>query len=233
MTASDSVLNSAPQQQETIVAATANTVELTGYPSGTTAGVSHTFTVTILDAYGNVDTSYTGTVEFSSSDNQSTPGSGLPPDYTFTTGAGGDDGEHTFAATLKTAATQSITVTDTTNSSLTDSQSDINVLPAPATQLKIVGKPPSGVIAGIAFETKVDAEDPYSNVDTSFEGQVTVGLTSGSGSLTGTTMMDAKDGVADFTNLIDTTSGPITIGVSSGTLTTDSAGGVTVSPAPG
>ena len=45
-------------------------------------------------------------------------------------------------------------------------------------------------------------------------------------------MMNATNGVAAFTNLIDTTSGPITIGVSSGTLTPDSAGGVTVSPAP-
>ena len=88
------------------------------------------------------------------------------------------------------------------------------------------------MIAGIAFTTTVDAEDPYSNVDTSFEGQVTVGLTSGSGSLTGTTMMDATDGVADFTNLIATASGPITIGVTGNNLASDSAGGVTVSPAP-
>ena len=232
VTASDSGLSSAPSQQETIDPATAQTVVVTGYPTGTTAGVSHTLTVTVFDAYNNVDTSYTGTVGFSSSDNQSTPGSGLPLNYTFTTGSGGDNGVHTFSAVLKTAAPQSITVTDTGNPSLTGSQSGITVNPAPATQLKIVGKPPNGVIAGISFESKVNAEDPYSNVDTSFEGQVSVGLTSGSGTLSGTTMMNATNGVADFTNLIATTSGPIAIGVSSGTLQTDSAGGITVSPAP-
>ena len=115
VTASDSALGSAPQQQETIYAAAASTLEITGYPLTTTAGVSHTFTVTVLDAYGNVDTDYTGTVQFSSSDLQSMPGSGLPLNYTFTTGSGGDNGVHTFSAVLKTAAPQSITVTDTMN----------------------------------------------------------------------------------------------------------------------
>ncbi len=84
VTAADSALSSAPTQVETIVVAAAHSLRLTGYPLTTTAGVSHTFTVTVLDAYGNVDTNYTGTVEFSSSDLQAVAGSGLPVDYTFT-----------------------------------------------------------------------------------------------------------------------------------------------------
>ena len=233
LTASDIAFNSAPTQVETIVAGVAKSLEITGYPSTTTAGVSHPFTVTVVDAYGNVDTGYTGTVEFSSSDAQVAAGSGLPLAYTFTTGSGGDDGVHTFTATLKTAATQSIKVSDNSVPALTASQTGIAVTAAAATQLKIVATPAS-VIAGVEFALTVDAEDPFNNVDKTYGGQVLLALTSGSGSLTGMTSMYAASGMASFTDLIDTTTGPITIGASasSGNLTSDSASGITVSSAP-
>ena len=73
-----------------------------GYPSPTTVGASHTFTVTAKDASNNTATGYTGTVHFSSSDGAAT----LPANYTF---VGGDAGAHTFSATFNTAGTQSIT----------------------------------------------------------------------------------------------------------------------------
>ena len=105
--------------------------------------MSHGFTVTVLDAYSNVDTGYTGTVEFSSSDVQVARRVGPAAEYTFTTGAGGDDGVHTLTGTLKTAATQSITVTDTAMPALTRSQTGIVVNPAPATQLKLSANRPA------------------------------------------------------------------------------------------
>ena len=46
---------------------------VSGYPA-TTAGTSHSFTVTVTDAYGNLVTGYRGTVNFSSSDTKA----GLP-----------------------------------------------------------------------------------------------------------------------------------------------------------
>jgi hypothetical protein len=67
-----------------------------GFPSSTTAGVAHTFTVTAQNANGTVNTGYTGTVHFTSSD----PRAVLPADYTFTAA---DQGVHTFSATLVTA----------------------------------------------------------------------------------------------------------------------------------
>ena len=70
--------------------------------------------MTARDAFGNTATGYTGTVHFTSSDAQAT----LPADYTFTAG---DTGVHTFTATLKTAGTQSLTATDTVDSSITGS----------------------------------------------------------------------------------------------------------------
>ena len=200
VTASDIVFGSTSQQQETIDPA-ASSLEITGYPLATTAGVSQTFTVTVLDASGNVDTHYTGTVQFSSSDPQSLPGSGLPPDYTFTIGPGGDNGVHTFTATLDPQGHEFSTVNDDANDAITGSQTGIVVNSAAASHLTIVSEPVSGVIAGLAFTITVNTDDPYGNVDRSYDGKVTVGLTSGSGRLTGTTMMAVTDGMAAFTNL--------------------------------
>ena len=90
------------------------------YPSPTTHGVSHTFTVTARDAFGNVATGYRGTVHFTSSDAAAV----LPANYIFTAT---DSGVHTFSATLNTVGTQSITVTSTLTSSITGTQTGISV----------------------------------------------------------------------------------------------------------
>jgi hypothetical protein len=84
--------------------------------SGASTAVSGTpldIRVTALDPNGNIDTTYQGTVTFSTSDADS--GVVLPADYTFTTGDGADNGVHTFPAgvTLITVGNQTLTVTDT------------------------------------------------------------------------------------------------------------------------
>ncbi len=84
------------------------------------------------------------------------------------------------------------------------------VSPAPPSAL-IIKKPPSGVIAGVAFATEVDAQDPYGNLATSFAGPVTLALASGSGTLGGTVTVTAAAGVADFNDLVSTTSGTISL----------------------
>ena len=69
-------------------------------------------------------------------------------------------------------------------------------------------------------------------MDTSYNGPVTVALASGSsGTLSGTTTMNATSGVADFTNLVDTVSGPLSLDLTSGSLTPVTTTPVTVSPA--
>jgi hypothetical protein len=90
------------------------------------AGIAFTFTITVLDAYGNVATGYTGTIHFSSSD----PLALLPANYTFTSGTGKDNGVHRFSATFKTTGTQSLTATDTVTSSITGKDSGITVAAA-------------------------------------------------------------------------------------------------------
>src|SRR5262249_28992842 len=86
-------------------AATLNQLAVAGFPSPSAAGVAGSFMVTAQDAYGNTVSGYIGTIHFTSSDGQAV----LPANYTFTLA---DNGVHTFSATLKTAATQSITATD-------------------------------------------------------------------------------------------------------------------------
>ena len=74
-------------------------------PSGATVGVAFFLKVTVLDAYGNTVKNYFGTLHLSN-----TAGSaGLPADYTFTAA---DAGVHSFAVTLATAGTQTISAAD-------------------------------------------------------------------------------------------------------------------------
>jgi outer membrane protein assembly factor BamB len=98
-------------------AGTATQLAVLGLASPRTAGVAGNVTVTALDQYNNTATGYAGTVHFTSSDGAAV----LPANATLTNGVG------IFSVTLKTAGTQSVTVTDTDNSSITGSQTGIVV----------------------------------------------------------------------------------------------------------
>ncbi|MBT5016985.1 hypothetical protein HN748_01945 [Candidatus Peregrinibacteria bacterium] len=78
--------------------------------SSVTLNSSQNFTITAYDDDGVIASDYTGTVRFSSSDNNST----LPDDYTF---EAEDQGSHTFSLSLsfKTEGTQTLTATDIDN----------------------------------------------------------------------------------------------------------------------
>jgi hypothetical protein len=153
----------ATQSGITVSAGAAATFTVSGYPSPTTAGATQVFTVTANDAYGNVATSYVGTVHFTSSDGQAA----LPTDYTFTAS---NKGVRTFSATLKTAGSQSITATDKASSGITGTQSGIVVTPAAATHLSITA--PANARSGTAFTVIVTALDAYGNVATGYRGTI-------------------------------------------------------------
>ena len=122
ITATDTATSSltATETGIAVQAAAAKTLTVTGFPTSDTAGTAGNVTVTAYDAYGNVATSYTGTVVLSSSD----PHAVLPASYTFT---GTDAGKHSFAVTLDTSGTQSITASDTATSSITGTETGISV----------------------------------------------------------------------------------------------------------
>jgi hypothetical protein len=87
------------------------------YPPSVIRDTPFSFTLTALDAYGNVATGYTGTVHFTSDDGN--PNVVLPADYTFTAA---DAGTHTFNGVSLHGtggqSTQTITATDTVTASI-------------------------------------------------------------------------------------------------------------------
>ena len=102
--------------------------------SGTpTAGVPFAITVTAMDAYGNVATGYTGTINLSSTDpaaelpltyNINIPAAPVPATYAF---APQQQGTATFDVTFETSGTQSLTATDSSSSSITGTASGLAV----------------------------------------------------------------------------------------------------------
>jgi hypothetical protein len=129
-----------------------------------TAGQAFGTAVVAFDIFGNVATSYLGTIHFTSSD----PQASLPADYTF---SASDQGVHVFrkATTFFTAGLQSLTATDTHLSTVTGSNATV-VQPGAATHLVLAG--PSNVTAGVAFTLTVTALDAYGNVATGYLGTI-------------------------------------------------------------
>jgi probable HAF family extracellular repeat protein len=102
--------------------------------SSAPSGAAINLTVTALDATNNVVPAYSGTLRFTSTDGQAV----LPPNSTLMNGAG------TFSATLKTAGSQSITVTDVVTASITGTSNSINV--STPGSLTIASGPPNGTV---------------------------------------------------------------------------------------
>jgi hypothetical protein len=194
LTATDGSLTPASSGSFTINPAAASKLVVTGFPSPTTAGALHTFTVTAMDPYGNVATGYADTVHFTSSDAKAV----LPANYTFTTA---DAGRHTFSATLKTAGTQSLTASDTTTTSLTGTDGGITVKPAAASKFALTG--PSSVSAGVPFRLTLTVEDAYGNVVTGYTGTVHFRSSDRTAGLPANYTFGASDqGVHTFTGLV-------------------------------
>jgi len=107
---------------------------ISAFAAAATAGAAFNFTVTALDASNNVVTSYSGTVQFTSSDGQAS----LPGLSRLTNGTG------SFSVTLKTTGSQTISATDAAMASITGSSSAINVTPPTLTITS--GAPPSGAV---------------------------------------------------------------------------------------
>jgi hypothetical protein len=81
------------------------------------AGKAFGVVVKALDAYGNVATSYTGTVHLTSTDASAV----LPANGVLYSG------QRTFLVTLKTVGSQTVTATDTVTSSLTATTSTVTI----------------------------------------------------------------------------------------------------------
>jgi subtilase family serine protease len=186
-----------------------------------TAGKSFSLTVTAISPSGTTDTSFTGSIDFTSTD----PQASLPGTSSL------DDGTATFTVTLKTAGSQTITATDTSNTAITGTTSAISVSPAAASKFVLSGLP-STVTAGVAQSFKVTAEDPYGNVATGYTGTVKFTSSDAKATLPGNSQFTSSNqGVQSFSVTF------ATAGTQSLTVTDTSSGisgtqsGISVAPA--
>jgi trimeric autotransporter adhesin len=207
-------------------AATAYQITGTNY---TTAGAPVSITIQKVDQFGNPSNDSTAeTLLFSGC---GTAGANAPtvndsPDA-FTTGITvifDANGSATVTLIDYLAETATLNVTDGTTSSSTGLS--ITVVPGPASALSFDAAPGS-VTYGSTFEVAVHTTDEYGNPSTTGLGSsvdVTLTLTSGPGSLSGTVTQDigtsAGNGTADFTGLGITAAG-------TGQVLTASADGLT------
>jgi hypothetical protein len=208
----------------TVLPTTANHLRVTSVP--VTAGSPFDVSVTALDPFNNVATSYLGLVHFSTND----PAKGvtLPADYTF---IAGDSGIHVFTggATLLTAGPHTVTATDPPVLTGPKGSMTVSVQPTTASQLFITG--PTSATAGTAFNVTITAKDPYNNIATGFTGTVHFASSDGNAALPADYTFTAADkGVHVFQPILKT-SGPQSLTASSAGCTDGQENGILVKPA--
>jgi hypothetical protein len=159
-------------------------------PATVTAGGVFSLTVTAADPFGNTARAYTGTVHFTSSDNTAV----LTADSMLNSGVGA------FSVTLKHAGSQTLTATDTVNSSIVGASGGVMVSPTAATHFAVSA--PTAATAGSQFNFTVIAQDPFNNIATGYTGSATF-----SSSDSATTLPSAgtfTSGVGTFTATLRT-----------------------------
>ncbi len=155
------------------VTTSAQLVAVTGLGQSVAAGASQTITVTLTDSLGNVATGYTGTIHFTSTDGKAV----LPADYTFT---GADQGKHTFQVSFKTTGAQSITATDSNNSTL---KATANTSVTTTAQILAFSGLGQSAVAGTPQSVTVTLTDSFGNIATGYVGTVHFTSTDGQAGL--------------------------------------------------
>ena len=141
---------------------------ISGEPASVAAGNNFTnITVTAYDAYDNIKTNYTGTIQFKTSDlnnngNVVLNGFNLPAgtqtststQYTFVVG---DSGQKTFTSNfaLETAGNQTITVWDISDPDVSVTTNVIDVVSNHIASFTLTATNPGGVVAGEPFQLNV------------------------------------------------------------------------------
>ena len=129
-------------------------------PGSATAGAAFNVLVTALDLFNNTDTSYGGAAHFTSTDGAAV----LPANPALVSGTG------SFSATLKTAATTTITATDVLHAAISGSTGNILVGPSAPSQYTFA-VPLTGT-AGAAFSFAVTVRDQFGNATPGYAGMV-------------------------------------------------------------
>ncbi len=179
-------------------AAAAQLVMTSQPPSSVVAGTNFGLTVDVEDAFGNLVTTDSSSVSLSVAGGGSLGG-------TANAIASGGVANFTGLSLDAAGAGRSITAADGSLASATSNP--ITVTPASASKLVIEAGPPTGLNAGTPFGMTVQAEDAFGNLQTGYQGAVSIAITAGppGTSLLGILSVSAANGVATFPGLsIDT-----------------------------
>ncbi|HZR28650.1 MAG TPA: hypothetical protein VFA71_07705, partial [Terriglobales bacterium] len=110
VTATDTVSGINGNATVAVTAAAAKSFTWSNVPLTATIGVAFPATLTAFDNFNNIATTYTGSVQLSTTGTPTVTPSGPNP-YTFTSGASSDNGVHTFSFTANTGVGSTFTIT--------------------------------------------------------------------------------------------------------------------------
>ena len=146
-------------------------LRLEGVNSPIVRGTADSFTVRVVDKYGNTDTKYTGTVKFVTA---GAPSSSLP-NYTFTAG---DNGIRTFSVTWSSNGTASLHVEDVADATMQATRNNLNVTKATVLKIEGINDP---IARNTADAFTVRAVDQFGSQDPLYTGTVTFTPSPGGG----------------------------------------------------
>ncbi len=198
LTVSGSGLGSATSSAFNVTpGSTSNLVIAAQPPTTIAAGTGFGLTIDVEDAYGNLETGFSGPVTLSLTGGPSavTLGGSLQ--------ATAIDGVAAFSGLTIDQAGTGYAVTVSASGSPSVTTPSFNVTPAQAAKLAIASQPAASVTAGSRSGLTVDVEDAYGNLETGYGGAVTVALAGkpSGASLGGTASAAASGGVATFSGL--------------------------------
>jgi hypothetical protein len=170
--------------------------------SATTAGQTQMMTITAYDAFGDVSSVYTGTLQITS-------GGRFLGYATFTPA---DQGVRTVPVTLTVAGLESVTIADVTNIAVNFTQSGILVSPASAASLSVTSL--HGTTAGVAQDLTITARDAYGNIATGYRGTIAMSSSDTLASFPASYTFTATDAGTHTFSVIFKTSGGQTFAVS-------------------
>jgi beta-lactamase superfamily II metal-dependent hydrolase/DNA/RNA endonuclease YhcR with UshA esterase domain len=170
-------------------------------PASVQVGAPFNFTVTALDAADAVVTGYTGTVHFTSSN-----GANMPPDYTF---VAGDNGSHTFSATLTNTGSQTIGAED--GSIIGSASINGTATPPPPAVVTHLQLTPSSSTATGPITITVSALDASNNVVPSYTGTIHWTSTPAMTLPADYTFVAGDNGVHTFNVTVPASGGPFTV----------------------
>jgi hypothetical protein len=168
-----------------------------GPPSSVTAGATFGLTLSVEDAYGNLETGFNGNVTVGLAGG---PAGAVLGGQTTEPASGG---VATFSGLKLTNAGSGYVLTGNGSGLVTATSSSVTVIPAAASQLAIAAARPPRTTAGVGFGLTVNVEDEFGNLVSGYGGEVTVALSGGpsSAGLRGTLAVPAIGGVASFSGL--------------------------------